>query len=157
MSSFEKATIRLAWLAFFASTVAAIFIGLQWKEMKSGGNDTRALADAAKQQAAATKALAETAGREADTSKAIAEQAKAQTEQIGQSLRQTDRQIALMGEQAKTSRDIFDAAVRPYLGSGDMSIGFVEPGKNDINPRRTEATTAMIIRLQIKNFGSGSI
>lgn len=59
MTGFERATLRWAKLAFFAAAVAAIFIGFQWHEMRSGSKDTHDLAVAAKTQADSTKAVAE--------------------------------------------------------------------------------------------------
>ena len=51
MSSFERATIRWAKAAVIMAALAAIFVCLQWWEMREGGKDTHDLAVAAKTQA----------------------------------------------------------------------------------------------------------
>jgi hypothetical protein len=51
MSAFERSTLRWTVASFFVILATAIFICLQWLEMRSGGKDTHDLADAAKTQA----------------------------------------------------------------------------------------------------------
>ncbi|HTF25301.1 MAG TPA: hypothetical protein VK937_15520 [Candidatus Limnocylindria bacterium] len=51
-------------LAGIAVIFTLVFIGLQWNEMRKGGEDTKALAGAAKAQADAAKTIAESSGSE---------------------------------------------------------------------------------------------
>lgn len=51
MTSFEKATLGWAKIAVLLSALAAAFVSAQWYEMRKGGKDTRALAQAADTQA----------------------------------------------------------------------------------------------------------
>ncbi len=87
MTGFERATLRWAKVAAFLSALAAIFICLQWWEMRKGGADTHDLAvaagkqaDAAKSLADRTKDLAERMKDQADKTKIIADQAVVQAQ-----------------------------------------------------------------------------
>jgi len=51
MSAFERSTLHWAITAVIMSALAAIFICLQWYEMKKGSADTHMLAEAAKKEA----------------------------------------------------------------------------------------------------------
>ncbi|HEY3936896.1 MAG TPA: hypothetical protein VGL97_05675 [Bryobacteraceae bacterium] len=51
MNGFERSTLRWTRASFFIVLATAVFIGLQWLEMRSGGADTHTLAEAAKKQA----------------------------------------------------------------------------------------------------------
>jgi hypothetical protein len=50
MNEFERSTIKWARAAVIMSFLAALFVCLQWNEMRKGGADTHDLADAAKKQ-----------------------------------------------------------------------------------------------------------
>jgi hypothetical protein len=56
MNAFERATLRWTRATFVILAVTCLFIGFQWTEMRSGGQDTHDLAVAAKAQAGAMAA-----------------------------------------------------------------------------------------------------
>src|SRR2546428_2451730 len=101
MGSYERATLRWARTAVIASLATGIFIALQWREMRNGGSDTHALAEAAKVQS---------------------EEAEAQTEKMKDLI----SNIGAVADSAKRSADIAKATLddskrsfliqnRPYL------------------------------------------
>lgn len=51
LTGYERSTLRLTWIIVGVNLLTCIFIGLQWREMKSGSSDTHALAEAAQTQA----------------------------------------------------------------------------------------------------------
>lgn len=56
MSGFERSTLRWTRASFVVIALTGLFISLQWLEMRSGGIDTHALAESAKEQAQLTLA-----------------------------------------------------------------------------------------------------
>ncbi len=59
MTGFERATLRWARVAVIMSGLAALFVCLQWWEMRQGGIDTHTLATATKTQADLAKQVTE--------------------------------------------------------------------------------------------------
>ncbi|MBV9574477.1 MAG: hypothetical protein JOY93_10515 [Acidobacteriales bacterium] len=71
MTGFERGTLRWAKLAVGMSAVAAFFVCLQWWEMRRGGIDTHALAQATKNASEAARDQADAAQRFSHTVEAI--------------------------------------------------------------------------------------
>lgn len=128
MTAFELSTIRWARLAVFMSLMAAIFVCLQWCEMRRGGADTHDLAEAAK--------------RQADAAKDLAGQAKTQTEKMADLIARTTEQASATNRLADTSQRVFTVSNRPYIGLADWYVS-VRP---DIQKMDFNAI--------VKNFGS---
>jgi hypothetical protein len=63
MNAFERSTLKWTRGSFFIVLATAIFIGLQWLEIRSGGADTHDLAVAAKAQANKMKDMSEAADK----------------------------------------------------------------------------------------------
>lgn len=85
MSSFERATLRWAKVAVGMSFVAAIFISLQWCEMRRSAGDTHTLAQAAKRQAEKLGDMS----KAADKIKLAARNMAAQEKEIANSTRKS--------------------------------------------------------------------
>jgi hypothetical protein len=115
----DKAVVFFTFCLVAVAIWQGIYFRRQWKEMKSGGVDTKALADSAKSQA--------------DAAKAQAEESKLQVENMAQSLSKTDNLIKEATEQttatnrlavqaqrsadyAKQSIDTAVDAERPWVG-----------------------------------------
>lgn len=108
MTGFERSTLRFARLAFGVSVLAAIFVGLQWHEMRSGSADTHDLAVAAGKQADRMKDLADRMKDQADRTKVIAEQAVIQAKPAGMAAEAAK-------SAAHTSQDTLHVSERAYL------------------------------------------
>jgi hypothetical protein len=65
MSQAERVMARWARITAFGTLVSAAAICLQWYEMHTGGEDTKAIAEAAKQQACSARQIAEASKRNA--------------------------------------------------------------------------------------------
>jgi|HubBroStandDraft_4_1064222.scaffolds.fasta_scaffold191614_1 hypothetical protein len=63
MNGFERSTLRWTRASFFIVLATAFFIGLQWLEMHSGGQDTHDLAVAAGKQAEKMKDMSDAADK----------------------------------------------------------------------------------------------
>lgn len=143
LSRFELATLRWTRASFFIVLATAIFIGLQWLEMRSSSADTRAMAKAAEKQA-------EAAGKQADQAKEQAERLKesvANTKDLVSEATEQAKATNRLAEEAKRSADIsqgmFDASVRPYIG-----LDSIAP------PIFIDQSHIIRIRAATKNFGS---
>jgi hypothetical protein len=118
MNAFERSTLRWTKATFFILGLTGLFISLQWREMNSGGLDTKALAEATGKQAAAAETLAK--------------QAKTQTDKMAESLKQTDALIRQATQQTiatnnlaaegKRSADIAQAQQSPWVGIEQASF-----------------------------------
>lgn len=78
MSGFERATLRWTRASFIVVFATGLFIGLQWYEMRAGGEDTHTLAEAAKKQAEKSETISDSIGKAVvalDTSNQQAKQA----------------------------------------------------------------------------------
>jgi hypothetical protein len=80
MTGFERATLRWARVAVLMSGLAALFVCLQWYEMRKGGVDTHDLAVAAGKQASRMQDFADRMKDQADRTKDLVDQATIQTE-----------------------------------------------------------------------------
>lgn len=130
MSVFERSTLRWTKATFFILAGTCLFIGFQWKEMRSGSADTHDLAvaagkqaEAASKQAARMKDFADRMRDQADQSKLVAEAAKAQaTAAINEvaELKAGVVETHELGNQARRSADIANKSVeveeRPWVG-----------------------------------------
>jgi hypothetical protein len=155
MSGFEHSTLRWTRASFIIVLATAVFICLQWLEMRSGGKDTHDLAVAAgkqadrmqdfadqmNRQADETRDLAAAAGKQADASKAIANQAEAANDQ---------------------SERLFKLRNRPWVGVED-DVVFDEKGikwvgaQGEAIVRQQAAKGTLPIRIlyHLKNSGDG--
>jgi hypothetical protein len=123
MTSFEHATIRLAWLAFFVSLVGAYFVALQWHAMHAGSADTHDLAVSAGKQAAGMKKLADRMKDQAAQTKVLAIEAK--TQAIAANIAAKAAESA-----ARTAKEALYVSQRAYL-----TLGFPQ---NDFPHHRME-------------------
>jgi hypothetical protein len=150
MSAFERSTIRWTRTTAGIGFVTAIFICLQWCEMRSGGTDTHDLAVAA--------------GKQADAAKILAEQAKVQTGKMSESLEKaTEQAIATnnLAKQAKRSadiaRDAFKASNRPYVGIGTIMIKYLSTDVSGVitfYDRPVRQAINMDFTIETKNYGT---
>ncbi len=76
-------------LAGIAVIFTLVFIGLQWNEMRKGGEDTKALAGAAKAQAEAAQATAQAAKSQADNTSKLATAAVDQVAKLEAAVKET--------------------------------------------------------------------
>ncbi len=107
-------------LAGLAVVFTLLFVALQWREMKEGGKDTKALAEAAKTQAEAAKAQSE--------------QAEAQTKKMAESLSKTDNLIRQATAQAKAGNELARAARRSADIANEALEAGIESGWEDRRP-----------------------
>jgi hypothetical protein len=100
MSGFERSTLRWTRASFIVVLATAMFIALQWNEMRTGGEDTHTLAVAAKKQAEKADSISISIGHAVEelTASATAAGAQATAAQDGvkavtQQMRQDQRPL----------------------------------------------------------------
>ena len=142
-----------------ATVIYMILSFLQWREVRSGGEDTRRLADAAQKQSNATSQQVNAMQGQLETMREQANSMKAQTKTLNDSLIETRKSVAAAEKQAnaslsqaKTSQVSARAteqsaqsareALRPYVGA---FIKLTEP---------LAADKEVIADLQFVNQGS---
>jgi len=115
MTAFERSTVRWTRVAVGVSSLAAIFICLQWREMHTGSTDTHNLAVAAGNQATWTQNLATNMQTQADRTKDLADQMKALADNTQKVADQSARQANTAFKIAQTGQQQLEASQRPWL------------------------------------------
>src|SRR5438105_751212 len=99
MNAFERSTLRWTQATFFILAVTCIFIGFQWNEMRSGGQDTHDLAVAAKTQAEKMQSMSDAADKIR----------KASEDMVAQNKRVADDSEKAIEASNKQSKAVLDA------------------------------------------------
>src|SRR5467141_782306 len=107
-------------LAGIAVIFTLVFIGLQWNEMRKGGEDTKALAKEAKAQA--------------DASKLIAESAKSQADNTDKLAKDTHQLAVAAGNQATATGDLARQAARSANTAKEALQSSIELSREDGRP-----------------------
>lgn len=124
MSGFERSTLRWTRASFFIVLATAVFIALQWLEMRSGGSDTHDLAVAAGKQADRMKDFADRMKDQADRTKDLADQMKDQADRTKTIAEQAVIQAHAAKSAADTAKRTLHTSERAYLMLGIPSDDF---------------------------------
>jgi hypothetical protein len=143
MTSFEKSTLNWAKTAVLMSTVAALFVCLQWIEMHTGSKDTAAIKVAAQEQAAATDKFANAASGinsgVTDTVAKLSDQVKKMDASRISSERESRAEL-------QATIDNFHNENRAWVGiSSAIPIGF--------NAVSSNSPVSMIVAFTYRNYG----
>lgn len=110
-------------LAGIAVIFTLVFVGLQWHEMRKGGEDTKALAGAAKAQAEAAQATAQAAKSQADNTATLAKDthdlaiaASKQAAATSDLARQAARSASIAKDALQSSVESSREGRRPWVG-----------------------------------------
>jgi hypothetical protein len=109
MSGFERSTIRWTRASFVIVLATALFIGLQWLEMRSGGGDTHTLAESAKKQADKSETISDSIGKAVTALDASNKQAK---DALDQTIKENRKALAATLAQNRRALDASIAASR---------------------------------------------
>jgi hypothetical protein len=125
MTGFERATLLWAKVAVLMSGLAAIFVCAQWYEMHHGGQDTHALAVAAKAEASKMSAVSDAADKIRQAAQDMVVQDRRIADNAQESLETSNRQA-----QAALDATIknFQRDQRAWLGAADYTYSIVETG-----------------------------
>lgn len=118
MTGFERATLRWARAAVILSGIAAVFVCLQWMEMRSSGTDTHSLAVAARNQATWTQNLASAMKIQAERTKDLADRMNEQAEQTKIIATQAVVQANAAKSAGETAKEALHISERAYLTLG---------------------------------------
>jgi hypothetical protein len=162
MSGFERATLRWARASFFIVFATAVFIGLQWREMYIGGQDTHNLAVAAANQASWTQRLAGNAQTQADRIKDLADRMKDQADRTKELAEQATIQAKAAqsaARAAKSSADTAIASLRPWIKITDVQTRGEGPEIPALSFQRGptwpigEYQATLQLKISVKNIG----
>jgi hypothetical protein len=144
MSNFERATLRWTGAMVLVTLGTGVFIGLQWREIRSSSVDTHELAVAAKSQSDNTESLAKSASNQVDRLRDEVEQLK----------RGADETHNLVTESQRSSNLAKSNAIkelRPYVFTGELEAPvFTENTKASWNIHFTNYGRSPAVRLLIQ-------
>lgn len=92
MSGFEQSTLRWTRASFMVVLATALFICLQWLEMRSGGKDTHDLTTAASEQAKKMKDMSDAADKIRQAAEGMVSQEKRLADKTEESLKASNKQ-----------------------------------------------------------------
>lgn len=101
MSGFERSTLGWTRASFLVILATGIFIGLQWREMHTGGQDTHDLAIAA--------------GKQADVAKSQLEELKKQVADTHALALETQQQVQALSESNRINRSALQSVQRAFI------------------------------------------
>lgn len=153
MTGFERATLRWAKAAVIMSLLAAIFVCLQWWEMRSGGKDTHELAVAAGNQANWMQQLAVKMETQSERTKDLADRMKDQADRTKDLVGTTKSVATAAKTTAGIERKQFEAtsANRAILDIDDLKLEEQEIGKPAPWIGRKDGT--VVFQFRLKNTG----
>jgi hypothetical protein len=145
MSGFERSTIRWTRASFVIVLATALFIGLQWLEMRSGGGDTHTLAESAKKQADKSETISDSIGKAVTALDASNKQAK---DALDQTIKENRKTLAATLAQNRRALDASIAAARAderayvTIGKPDGTVAEI------IWPKDDKGTAGLLVYFQ---------
>jgi len=133
MSGFERSTLRWTRSSFFIVLATAIFIALQWIEMRSGGSDTHDLAVAAGKQADRMKDFADRMKDQVDRTKDLADRMKDQADRT----KTIADQAVIQANAAKSAANTASGSLSAYRDALSAQVVFENFNPDDApdNPK----------------------
>jgi hypothetical protein len=139
MSGFERSTLKWTRASFIVILATGIFIALQWREMHTGGEDTHALAEAAKTQAEKMKTMSEAADKIKEATEGMVGQEKKIVDSSQKSIEASNRQ----------SKASLDATIAQFRDEQRAWVGAVEFGR----PNNLEIGKKATFNFVVSNSG----
>jgi len=151
LTGYEKSTLIWTGVVVGINLLTCFFVGLQWREMKSGSADTHTLAVQAVTQATQTTNLAAAASRQAEQTQQLVGQMKRQadrTQDLADRALQQATATVNLARAAKQQADVATSALefqeRPWIGLERIHI-------NDKVAKDSTISNSLIY----KNWGTG--